>query len=59
VGTALFANAVSELQSAGASEITLNTPASNTAAQKMYRRFEFSPLMERVAVLCKRLHNPA
>jgi ribosomal protein S18 acetylase RimI-like enzyme len=59
VGTALFANAVNELQRAGASEITLNTPASNTSAQKMYRRFGFSPLVERVAALCKRLSDPA
>ncbi len=55
VGTALFGDAVGQLLSMGASEITLNTPASNVATQRLYKRFGFVPLAERVVVVCKDL----
>jgi ribosomal protein S18 acetylase RimI-like enzyme len=55
VGTALFADAVRVLQSMNVSEMTLNTPTSNVAAQRLYRRFGFGPLPERVNVLSKPL----
>ena len=55
VGAALFGDAVGELLRIGAREITLNTPASNVHAQRLYKRFDFKPLAERMTVLCKEL----
>ena len=59
VGRALFGDAVGELLRRGVSEITLNTPASNATAQRLYKRFGFAPLAQRMAVLCKDLDAPA
>ena len=57
IGAALFEDCVLELVRLGAREITLNTPASNLAAQKLYRRFEFVPLTNRMTVMCKHLEE--
>ena len=49
VGSALLAYALRRLWHAGAEHITLNTQTDNVASLRLYRRFGFEPLGERIA----------
>ncbi len=49
VGSALLAHALGRLWHAGAEQVTLNTQTDNVASLRLYRRFGFEPVGERIA----------
>ncbi len=51
IGRALLADALAYCQKAGASLITINTQESNHIADRLYRRFGFRPIPQRVPVM--------
>ncbi len=51
IATALLSDCLHEMALRRASEMTLNTPASNNASQRLYQRFGFTPTGRPLAVL--------
>lgn len=59
IGTSLLLDAVARLAQAGARVVSLNTQASNRAAQRLYRRLGFALVDEKLPVMRKALARQA